>query len=152
MPLDTFYVEHNEKIKAVIKEKFKRIIPKKIDNKYGLTDAKNPLGLQKLPSLNKEAVLAVSKVSTLIASYYKKPMDIELVYLPSSKTIYIVQTRPLVFKPRQQSPSYLSDIDQFTHLQKIKVIKIVPGDAAVQLITAQDQVLTAATDPQGCLI
>lgn len=143
--LDTFYVEANGKIKSIVKEKFKRIIPEVNGLNFGLGDTRNPLQIQNQPSLNTETVLAISKASGFIDSFYKKRMDIELVYLPVDKTVYIVQARPLVFKPRKDNPSYISNTSLFDTRHTMQFITIVPGDAAVQLIAQKEQILIAMT-------
>jgi hypothetical protein len=145
VPLDTFYVEENGSIKSLIKDKFKRIIPVKNESKFSLAQTQNPSSLQKEPSLNKDTILAVSNASRKIDTFYKKRMDIELVYIPQEQTIYIVQARPLVFKPRKDQPSFIANPKEFKLEDTLSFISIIPGDSSVQKITSKDQILIEPT-------
>ena len=143
VPLDTFYIDEHEEIKTIIKNKFERIIPK--SGTFALEKIENPKNIIETPSLRKESAIAIHKVTKAIASFYEKAMDIELVYMPSTKTIYVVQARPIVYKKNNKAPSYFTNITQFKSESSTKIMTIIPGDAAVEKITDKSEIIVADT-------
>ena len=108
VPIDTFYVK--DQIFSTVKVKMHRIIPTydEASNSYGLGFIENPRELQRQPSLSKQAIKAIQLVAQAIHKAYNKPMDIELVYMPHEKKIYVVQARPL--KVARSNPSYITSV------------------------------------------
>ena len=69
--------------------------------------------MQKKPALNHQAILAIDTVVREVERHYQQPMDLELVYNPTLKTIYVVQARPIVHSSKIAHPSYLAS--SFAH-------------------------------------
>ncbi len=94
---DTFYIYPNGQSHQIIAEKPDRLVAMSSqagDSKFVRVD--NPSSKAKLPSLSRELQHHIRLVSKAIHDAYGEPMDIEWVYNPSKKTLYVVQARPIV--------------------------------------------------------
>ncbi len=111
VPVDTFYVDGDNNIYAVIKDKHKRLVPIDTDGKLGLLPMNNSNHARTSPVLSPNAVTAINTVVQAVHDYYGKPMDLELAYQPDTKTIYIVQARPIVGAKNLSQPSYIANLD-----------------------------------------
>lgn len=114
VPSDTFYVTSEKCIFQIIKNKTKRLVPHL--NQATLTFVPNPEMLQEKPTLDHLAVLAIDHVVRTVENHYQKPMDLELVYDPALKIMYVVQARPIVCPTKSTQPSYL-DASPFDKLR-----------------------------------
>lgn len=146
VPLDTYYISKSSNIRSIIKDKTKRIVPMLENGVFGLEDVNNPQSLRKQPAMDKDAILTTFKVTDAIDSYYGKHMDIELVYERQTKTIYVVQARPLVIpNAGDEGPSYLLHVTDFTRDQTINIDAINPGNSSIQRIKDADEIIVADT-------
>ncbi|MBD3231951.1 hypothetical protein GF322_04830 [Candidatus Dependentiae bacterium] len=142
--IDTFYVGPNNQINKILKTKDKRIVPIYYKGKYGLGYKSNSSEIKNSPSLDNKAILAIKKVADAIHNLYGKVMDIELIYKPSSKTIYLVQARPLIIE-KKLAPEYIQDVQNISNEKIIKSSTIIPADCKVKTITACKQIIIADT-------
>lgn len=145
VPLDTFYLPKNGAIRSIIKVKPKRLAPVQRGGRFGLEFVSNPERIRNKSSLEKDVLKALSKLGDQVESYYGKRMDLELVYHPKDKTIYVVQARPLVFPALAESPSYISKNIKIDPANQIDLTPIDLGSGAVQGINAGGEVLVAST-------
>ena len=143
--LDTYYVRDGGRIYPLVKSKYKRLIPDAKGDTFGLKEVDNPKEIHNRAALPRPVVLAISKIASRIAAHYAKPMDIELMYLPRDKTIYLVQARPLIVNESKGEPSYIAKLSDFPNDRIGKFQTIVPGDSAVIEITNPKQILVANT-------
>lgn len=141
VPSDTFYVTNKQFIYQIIKNKTKRLIPNQ--TKAILTFTDNPKILHKKPTLDRKAILAIDSVVRAVENHYQKPMDLELVYDPSVKKIYVVQARPIVYSSKSAKPNYLAanpdPENSFT------CTTICTGDNNVQKIISKRTIILAQT-------
>ncbi|MES2504264.1 MAG: PEP/pyruvate-binding domain-containing protein [Myxococcota bacterium] len=145
VPLDTYYIQPAGQIQSVIKRKTKRMVPMLEHGVFGLEEQKNPESIQTRPALGQAAIQLVAKAGKRIDGYYRKRMDIELVYEPWSKKLYIVQARPLVIPQSTQEPSYLTEVTSFTKDEVLRITSISPGDSAVLRVNRPEEILSART-------
>ena len=152
VPTDLFYVGSHNDIHPVIHYKNQRMVPfssttdtgttyglKKIDNSFLI--GSTPQSFGHLATLNKNQILALKKVAEKIESYYRHPTDVEFVFMPHNKTIYLVQARPLIIHEKQ--PSFI-DNTQFESFSQENIYfgtKVGIGDGRVRTAQSLDHVL-----------
>ena len=136
--LDTYYVDAQQNIFSSIKHKPRRMVP----GEHGLTYANNPNNLVYKPTLTPPILRAIDNILRSVDLYYQKAMDLELVFQPRSKTVYLVQARPIVLSTQIRKPSYLKSIKECT---TIPCIPVCSNSGQLQHITNQQQALTAQT-------
>ncbi len=142
--VDTYYVGPKTQINKRIKNKPERLVPLQTsDGKYGLEFKDNGKELENKSALDDNALLAIKAVADEIEITYRMPMDIELVYERHTKTIYLVQARPLVYSSKKENPSYIKDVKKYA--QKVQCSTLIPDDFSVKHITTADQIIVAQT-------
>lgn len=137
--LDTYHVDEQQNIFSSIKKKYKRMAPD--SSASTLTYLKNPEEIVATPTLSLVSVKAIDHLLRTISFYYKKAMDLELVYEPKNNTIYLVQARPIVIA-QKASPSYLESI---TNCVTIPCIPVCSNGGSTVTISDKEQVLAAST-------
>ncbi|KKQ48273.1 MAG: hypothetical protein US69_C0028G0002 [candidate division TM6 bacterium GW2011_GWF2_38_10] len=152
VPTDLFFVGSHNDIHPVIHHKNQRMVPfssitdtgttyglKKIDNSFLI--GSTPQSFGHLATLDKNQILALKKVAEKIESYYRHPTDVEFVFMPHNKTIYLVQARPLIIHEKQ--PSFI-DNTQFESFSQENIYfgtKVGIGDGRVRTALSLDHVL-----------
>jgi ribosomal protein L22 len=137
VPVDTYYVDVANRIYPHIKEKRFRIAPV-AEGKLGRKN--NPPQRVNQPSLEPEAVKALKLLANKLEDFYQKPMDVE--YVIMNGTIFIVQARPIVHDPNQETPSYLDlNHDLIKNSAKISGQTIGAGGGALRFIEYKQQII-----------
>lgn len=138
---DSFLIDNSGAVQSLIKQKPQRLVPTYDQKSYGLAFRPNPTDLQRAPTLTNADVRAIKIVADFIHALYGKPMDIELIFERHTKTIYLVQARPLhVIKTTK--PQYLANIQG---LEVMNGTTVNPDTSAVIHITNPHQLLIAPT-------
>ncbi len=145
VPLDTYYVSRGHMLRSLVKIKTKRLVPMVENDVFGLEEVANPEAIQKHPALHADAIQSIAQVGRFIDAFYKKRMDIELVYEPASNVIHIVQARPLVIPENEEGPSYIVQVTQFNDEQTIHSMIISIGSGSVQRIHQAAEMIVANT-------
>jgi hypothetical protein len=148
--IDTYFINWQNSLNALIKTKPERWIPVKEFGKDELKKVSNRASIQKEPVLDYSSALAIKAVADAIHAEYGKPMDIELVYLPYLKKIYLVQARPLKVTS-EFSPSYLKELD----VEPENILQgstVLPGNCKLRYITDKNQIIVAKTLNEACNI
>lgn len=143
IPVDTFYVDLNRGIYPVIRPKIYRLRPKSGGNGLETVRNEDPEAVRK-PSLNKAAIDSLKVFSNALENFYKKPMDVEFVIDEATKSIYIVQARPIVYV-RAQGPSYLLDLEKIPAEDKLIGQAIGIAGGGMCIITAPEQLIAKST-------
>lgn len=109
--VDSYYVDRSKNIYPVIRYKTHRMVPVKdsISSAKRLSLVKNEASLIKNSALNRSAVLSLKALADTLENFYLRPMDVEYVVNEQEKTIYIVQSRPIVHRKDMAEASYLLD-------------------------------------------
>ncbi len=144
---DTYYVLNSEETFNVGDSPliFKKVQKKKIrfrpqiDGELELVE--NPKNLINQPSLSDETILKINHIAKGVADTYEKPMDIELIYIPSSQTIYLVQARPIIQIQREHEPNYIKNINAFENKDIIKCKTLLDGQSFVRKIDNSNQII-----------
>ncbi|MBY0353881.1 PEP/pyruvate-binding domain-containing protein [Candidatus Babeliales bacterium] len=139
LPTDEYLVQ-GQNVFATIKIKHERLVPAL----EGLVEQANPEEIQKARALESFAAQAIGFVSQQIHEAYGMPMDLELAYEPDTKTIALVQARPIVYPGVKQVPSYLKDASAFLSEKKLSGTTVINAGNYVRSIQNKDQVLTAS--------
>lgn len=138
---DSFWVDELGNVQAIVKKKPQRLVPTFDQKNYTLEFRPNSTELQTAPTLSHADVRAIKVVADTIHKLYGKPMDIELVFERHTKTIYLVQARPLhVVKTTR--PQYIRDTKG---LEFLRGTTVNPNDSSVVHITTHKQVIIAPT-------
>ena len=109
--VDSYYIDKSKNIYPVIRYKTHRMVPVKdsISSTKRLSLVKNEASLIKNSALNRGAVLSLKGLADTLENFYLRPMDVEYVVNEQEKTIYIVQSRPIVHRKDMAEASYLLD-------------------------------------------
>lgn len=137
---DTYYVLNGESplIFKKITEKKIRFRPQ-INRELELIE--NPPNLINQPTLSDETILKINHIAKGVADTYKKPMDIELIYIPSNETIYIVQARPVIQIQRKHETNYIKNVNAFENKDIIKSKTLLDGQSYVRTIDNSNQII-----------
>lgn len=144
-PFDTFFVSREQVVYAEIYKKTHRLIPVEIQKKRTLELHNNPAALQNNPAVPLDIAQAIAKVGHLIEQHYGMPMDVEFVYHPKERVLYLVQARPIpkgdlkCVIPSSISPEKLVEVKEKNEWCSAEVI--TPAGSAVQVITAPKELL-----------
>jgi len=151
VPVDVYYIDRNKTLDSVIRKKDKRVIAiaQGIDivkNK----DEKNTKesSIVNQPALSKAELTALKTLSDYLEFYYRRPMDVEFVVkkknlTDKSRTIYIVQARPIVNNDKKIQPSYIFDLTQFPEQAPGEVIGSAGG--ALRLVSNEKECVITDT-------
>lgn len=152
-PFDIYDMTRYQNIHAEIHQKPNRLIPIETKNSHNILKRKlvfkdNPQPLQNKSTLEPEIAKAIALVGQSIRQHYGMPMDIEFVYHPKEKKLFIVQARPIP-EPRQKiKPSAISN-EHWLKMQKdLSSIKlpatvITPAGKAAKIIKKNDEIIVA---------
>ncbi len=153
---DTYDVTKHGVVHAAIYDKQSRLVPDEIKfeepngtRKRKLILKDNPRKLQKKSSLPKDIVREIAKVGRKIRAHYKIPMDIEFVFEPHTKILYIVQARPIPtpkfmgVKPSAIIYDEWVKILNNQEIEKIKANVIAPASLDTRILTKSDEVIVA---------
>ena len=155
-PFDTYDVTQEDLVHSEIYQKDSRLIPTEIpdesdvnhvNKKRKLVFRENPRQLKGAPSFSSRIAKEIAKVGEKIAIHYDMPMDIEFVYQPHDKILYLVQARPIPqdvkhkIKPSSISPQLWPLIKKDTSIEKIKCQVVKESGNAAKVITSPEQVV-----------
>lgn len=140
--IDSYFVDDQDHIFSLIKQKTQRLVPSFDGQLYGLEVKANPTDVQNIPALDDVQVAVVAQLARSVWQFYHKPMDLELVVDRAHKIVYIVQARPLQlvggFKPQ-----YIKFFKNLASRSSCLVVNA--DDCSVKHITAPSQVIVAKT-------
>jgi hypothetical protein len=149
---DTYEVTPEGLVHMEIYKKNERLVPVEIHDqcdslgtkKRKLVFIHNPPAIQNQPSISPLIAKEIAEVGTAISSHYNMPMDVEFVYQPHDKILYLVQARPIQQHKRQvMIPSAIAP-EHFACLKgdnKIDVHVITNDCSAAKICTSSDQVI-----------
>lgn len=141
VPVDSYYMRNVEKFYAIVRKKDTRIIP--AQNHTPIQKANNKVQAS-WPALTSAALMSLKLFADTLENYYKKPMDVEFVVDQTTKTIYIVQARPIVHSTGDVEPaSYIENGEEFGECILGSQIGVAGG--AVRKITNKNQVIQASS-------
>jgi len=143
--IDTYYVKSYSEtiIRKVLRIKNQRFVPiYKVP--YELLLKENPEKIKNDPALRDDEINGIDKIAKTIDKYYGEAMDIELVYDPGEKIIWLVQARPLQIKD-SVSVSYIEKPEAMKEENKIPCEVVSAAGSGVKHITDKKQVITATT-------
>lgn len=130
VPVDTWYIARDGVFYPVIRKKTHRYIPLKAG---GVGPIANEKILVERPTLAGPVVRLLKQLADHIqAAYSNAPMDVELVIMPSEKTIYLVQARPIVVGEKKLSYVTEDVVASIAPENKIQGVKFGLGDGAVR--------------------
>lgn len=153
---DTFEVSEEGVVYPNIHAKPLRLIPTEEKTTIGKPGKRklilhpNPLNLQKNPSLDPEIARKIADIGKKISTHYNMPMDIEFVYEPNTKTLNIVQARPIPqpnknVKPCAILPEQWNKITTNKEIQKIPVSVIAHAGSVSKIVTDAKQIMAVDT-------
>ncbi|MFH1643681.1 MAG: PEP/pyruvate-binding domain-containing protein, partial [bacterium] len=146
-PLDTFYVKGENIVNKIIQPQTKRLVPVKFsDGSFGLEEKNNPESIQDKPTLDADTVLAIHSIIQDLQQFYGYPIDAELIYDPKTKTINIVQARPIVYSVKEEhEPTHLSKnfIKTINKDNLINIKSVSSPDGAVKKISDNTEIIFA---------
>ncbi len=153
-PFDTYEVTEEGVVHAEIHAKPLRLIPTEEKVGSGLPPKRklilksNTENLQKNPTLDPDIAKRIANIGRKIAAHYSMPMDIEFVYEPLTKTLNIVQARPIPahskkVKPSAILPEHWNKIKNDNNIEKINAAVISPAGSVTKVITESKQVVIA---------
>ncbi len=131
-------------IKKILQVKKQRIIPIETGDGFGLKLIENTEEIKNIPALSDDVIKEIDKVARAIDKYYNEAMDIELVYDPGQKIIYLVQARPLQIRDLV-SVSYIENPETVTEENKVLCNVVSASGSGVKHITSKEQVVLAST-------
>lgn len=139
---DSFYLDPSGNIYASIKQKPQRLVPVNNKGKFELAFKGNTPRLQNSRTLEDNDVRAIGIVAREIERQYQKPMDIELIFDRRTKTIHLVQARPLTLTA-SFNPQYIGNFGALLHESIISGTTINPDDCSLRQITNKNQLVIA---------
>ncbi|KKQ49487.1 MAG: hypothetical protein US69_C0005G0045, partial [candidate division TM6 bacterium GW2011_GWF2_38_10] len=145
VPVDTWYVSKHNTVFPIVRHKHERLVP----GDHGLERKKNTLPNGEtfgfLPSLTGEAAQAIAQAGRVIEENYGQHMDVEFVLMPQTRTIYLVQARPIV--AGEKKPTYLTDsfIKDVPEMQLMQCSKVGVGRAEVAVAESADGIMVHDT-------
>lgn len=146
---DNYYITPTNKVYAEIRDKHFRIIPKmnNITKQMEQVEQNNDFKQATSPSLDEKAITYLHNLANFIEREYHMRMDIEFVYDSESKTVNIVQARPIPEGDRKgRRPSALAN--EFISLNNPKNLKaavITPDIDYVSVINSPNEILICPT-------
>ena len=141
--VDTHLVSNDGDVYSVIRPKRFRIAPTEA---LTLGRRDNEDDLTQRQALSEEAILALKYLAVQLETFYKKPMDVEYVIDRKTRTIYIVQARPIIHNPEQPAPSYLDFGNPIVaKMSSVQGQAIGVGGGALQLIGNPNEVIATKT-------
>lgn len=140
---DTYYI-HPKQTFSVIKHKAQRLVPKETKNKSGLTFQRNTKELASASCLSETVLRSLYELAKSLEETYKKPMDLEVIYMPETDTLYLVQARPIIMPQRTHQPTYL-DLSTLKNLQSIACTTISSQNYTIQQIHHAQQLIMSST-------
>jgi len=142
--VDTYIIDENENVNALIKIKPERWMPVFKDKEHKLEKVKNPESIQTKSVLTIQDALAIKVVADAIQQEYGKVIDIELVYMPHERKIHLVQARPLKIT-LEFKPSYLQTFNGIAGENLLYGTTVLPGNCQLRHITNKDQIIVMNT-------
>ncbi len=154
VPVDSFYIDKDLDIHAIIRPKPFRLVPTTKKEQEADQSANNPIKKLKradntpafanLETISNSAVKCLKFIADMLEAYYQKPMDVEFVIDEKTKTVYLVQTRPIP-QTETDPASYLT-IDFNTYKSNVIDAEVIVGaGGALKFISNDDQVIDAKT-------
>ena len=150
-PFDTYDVTQAGLVHAEIHQKNVRLVPSEItvdnEKKRKLIFKDNPKKLQASSSVAPAIAKEIAQVGRSIAAHYGMPMDIEFVYQPHDKILYLVQARPIPqdvkhkITPSAIAPENWAKIKNDEKIEKIKANVITSASKTAKVINSADQVI-----------
>lgn len=152
VPVDSYFVNNKNDVFMVIRPKNFRLAPttqtEQNQGKGKLKRIENAQAFANLKALSKSAIRALKFFAQMLERYYLKPMDVEFVIDENTKTIYLVQARPIPKQP-QENASYLTiNFDDYQG-NFVEAETIVSAGGALKLITDINQVIINETIGQA---
>ncbi|KKP25312.1 MAG: hypothetical protein UR14_C0007G0061 [candidate division TM6 bacterium GW2011_GWE2_31_21] len=142
--VDTFYTDSNNHIVPVMRPKYFRLVP---EDEGKLQTKDNPEEIIKESSLSVEAIKALKAISERLENYYQKPMDVEFVVDHETKTIFLVQARPITYAALLVQSCYLVDIDKIPDSKKITGNCIGSAGGQLRIIRSARNCIISKTLP-----
>jgi len=147
VPVDVYYIDRNKTLDSIIRKKDKRVIATDngidiVTNKDVKQDGK---AIATQPALSAAELTALKTLSNYLEFYYRRPMDVEFVVkkknlTDKSRTIYLVQARPIVNSKKKIQASYIFDLnDSKTFPEKVSGEVIGSAGGALRLIRTKDE-------------
>jgi hypothetical protein len=145
IPVDTFYVGKSNTIHKTIRNKNYRIVHSRSNGNVKITHKINPKVIQKKASLEADVLFFLKDLALQIHNFYGCPMDLELIYNPKEKTVYLVQARPIVLLKNGSLASYINNIDSIKQNLKTSCSLVVNANGGVKKIIDDKQIIFAKT-------
>jgi|GEM_PF-7069775 len=143
--VDTYRITRDGLLTPIIRRKDIRVGP--VAGAEGLHRLKNDSGTAQAPALLVRHIQVLQQVAYALEKYYGgRPQDIEFVIAAGDggqETLYLVQTRPIVYGSKKKLPTYLVLSNEYR--KKAAVVRVVTAaDGAVVLIVNEDAVIRRA--------
>lgn len=152
VPVDTYYVDLQGSIHAIVRKKTRRLVPcimqaaqEQAESCLRFMDNADELICQS--SLTSDYLKVLKVIAASIERYYEKPMDVEFVIDRSLCKIFLVQARPIVYKATQQ-PSYLKDLSKIPDA-KYKAVAVGTAGGSLRFITNKSQMIVMKDLPSA---
>jgi hypothetical protein len=139
IPVDTYYVNNQKHIYAIIRKKTFRVMPTKVSGE--LVQEKNESELIQVSSLNTAAIFALKDLAKRLEDYFGTPRDVEFVVDETAKTIYVVQARPIVNNPDLPDASYINDLSSIKKQPHFLGSAIGAAGGSVRLCSKDETVI-----------
>lgn len=135
--IDTYLIDNLGSLVPIIRPKKFRLIP----SDSGTIKKDNPQKMIIKPTLTPEIILYLKLIAKALEEYYAKPMDIEFVYEPQTKTICIVQARPITYKKGLLPPSYIINPEAQGQENYVAGITIGAAGGSLRFIVNKNQII-----------
>jgi len=133
---DNFYVNELGLIRKTLYKKTERLAPVNCM----LEKIQNPENLVNSQTLEDETLRLFYVLAKNIEQYYGKTKDVEFIYLPKTKTIYLVQLRSIVNNNKDMQPCYVANPDYCLSAEKFK-FDVITADASVKKINCDQEII-----------
>ncbi|MDF2578318.1 MAG: hypothetical protein K0S74_1802 [Chlamydiales bacterium] len=131
---DTLYIDREFDIQHIVRPKYHRLTTKVQGSTCTFEVVLNNVQLEKKCALERKEAIRLKELSDTLEKAYGKPMDIEFVYMPREKTVYIVQARPLITATKKV-PTHL-----FLTGKEATLAGVVVGSAGGQGLEVKDSI------------
>ncbi len=143
--VDSYYVDAGLNVDQVIREKPLRMKQQGTE----LVSTSTPLEMRMLPALTPEMVRDLQYIASEVEHIYgDKPMDIEFTIDPSTKTIYLLQARPLVAPEGNARPTY-ADLAGGAPANIVHGVTLVDGTPRVRVLSSVEEILFSSDLPKA---
>lgn len=141
IPVDTYYVNHENQSIVVARPKTHRMVPSQQSGE--LVMAANSEESANQLSLPADAVRTLKSLARRFEQAYGGPVDVEFVVDNQAKKIYVVQVRPLVHRGHGAQASYIADANRLGSHELVRGNAIGTAGGGLRRLQAKEMIVAS---------